>query len=525
MGHPRHRTVREDRGAFYHCVSRCVRRERLLDCPGRIALLERRIAFLSSVFTVDVVELMPMGNHVHLVVRTHPELAWCLDDEEVVRRWSLLALAGRDGTEVPESWRPSESEVRRAASDAPRVAVLRRRLASLSWHHAGWKEWTAKLWNREDRVTGHFWEGRYRATVALDDAAVLSQSVYVLLNAVHAGLEPGLGTRPAGSLRTRLERTRERLRNLPRPARLEGFETTFRHASWTPVYPCDPGSAADLTDEEFAERVARGRHRASFREAVRAEAAALGAFADEGGEEEVEERARSWEGVVVRGEAGHARAEAPRPRPRREPRHRRSPERAKAAWGRGRPPVELRRDERSWLTALENPFARRRCGPGGVTVLDGMTLGALVSLADREGRHPRPDKPAWIAATEPAAMGRFAAWVVDGEGEDDDEGEGEGNEKRRASSRARGAVVSQQADLRSLPSRAGAAAREALARAARLRSRIAELVSGRAEGPARRVTRRIEQRGSAAGSEESLAEEAVRRAAMRVHGVSPVLRE
>ena len=94
----------------------------------RSALLERRIAFLSSVFTVDVVELMPMGNHVHLVVRTHPELAWCLDDEEVVRRWSLLALAGRDGTEVPESWRPSESEVRRAASDAPRVAVLRRRL-------------------------------------------------------------------------------------------------------------------------------------------------------------------------------------------------------------------------------------------------------------------------------------------------------------------------------------------------------------------------------------------------------------
>ena len=118
-------------------------------------------------------------------------------------------------------------------------------------------------------------------------------------------------------------------------------------------------------------------------------------------------------------------------------------------------------------------------------------------------------------------MARFAAWVVDGEGED----EGEGTEKRRASSRARGAVVSQQADLRSLPSRAGAAAHEALARAARLRSRIAELVSGRAEGPARRVTLRIEQRGSAAGSEESLAEEAVRRAATRVHGVSPVLRE
>ncbi|MBL9119318.1 MAG: hypothetical protein JNL80_05310 [Phycisphaerae bacterium] len=170
MGYPRHQTVARDRSGVYHCVSRCVRRERLLGEGDRIGLIERRLAFLASVFAVDVVEVMPMENHLHLVLvlRTHPELAWCWTAEEVAERWLRLSRSPRS---VAPDEPPAPEVVRKLAADDAAVDRLRIRRACLSEFHTHWKEWSAKRFKREGRVTGHFWEGRFGARIVLDDSA------------------------------------------------------------------------------------------------------------------------------------------------------------------------------------------------------------------------------------------------------------------------------------------------------------------------------------------------------------------
>ena len=43
-------------------------------------------------------------------------------------------------------------------------------LCSLGFFHRLLKEPCARMWNREDRVSGHFWEGRYQSLPVLDEA-------------------------------------------------------------------------------------------------------------------------------------------------------------------------------------------------------------------------------------------------------------------------------------------------------------------------------------------------------------------
>lgn len=58
----------EDAGGDFHCYSRCVRREQLLETPDRVALLERRFAFLSTfVFAIDLIEFRESSLDTHIL--------------------------------------------------------------------------------------------------------------------------------------------------------------------------------------------------------------------------------------------------------------------------------------------------------------------------------------------------------------------------------------------------------------------------------------------------------------------------
>ena len=86
---------------------------------------------------------------------------------------------------------------------------MRRRLSSLSWLMARWKEPIARLCNAEMETAGHFWDARFKCRELLDDEAVLTCSLYVDLNQVRAGMAPTLEASRHSAIRQRILAAKE----------------------------------------------------------------------------------------------------------------------------------------------------------------------------------------------------------------------------------------------------------------------------------------------------------------------------
>jgi REP element-mobilizing transposase RayT len=155
-----------------------------------------RLTFLSSHFAIEVVTFAVMGNHVHLLLRTRPDLARQWQDEEVARRYAMLLPRRRSARSSDTAGDPlggaTEDHAHGILSERGRVAALRRMLSDLGFFHRLLKEPCARMWNREDAVTGHFWEGRYKSIRVLDDQSLLRVATYVDLNEVRAQVSASL---------------------------------------------------------------------------------------------------------------------------------------------------------------------------------------------------------------------------------------------------------------------------------------------------------------------------------------------
>ena len=70
----RKRLVDDSESAYFHCISRCVRRAFLCGdaAEHRRGWVRDLIRDASAAFAVDVLAYAIMSNHLHLVVRTHP---------------------------------------------------------------------------------------------------------------------------------------------------------------------------------------------------------------------------------------------------------------------------------------------------------------------------------------------------------------------------------------------------------------------------------------------------------------------
>jgi len=234
----------------YHCISRCVRREALIADPARRAWVVARLEFLTRFAAVDVISFAVMENHLHLLLGIRPDVVRDWSDREVAfRRLSLLPnRRGRTRPSGPAQSEPTLEDINALLASPARLRDARRDLSSLGFFHRLLKEPCARLWNREDGVTGHFWEGRYKSPRVLDERALLEVSTYIELNEVRACAAESV----PGSVWTSARTQWDRLCQAARDASIreangnENAIAVLQSVRWTPAMPFSACPYLDL---------------------------------------------------------------------------------------------------------------------------------------------------------------------------------------------------------------------------------------------------------------------------------------
>ena len=197
--------------AAFHCIHRCVRRSYLCgedpysgrNYDHRKAWLEERFRMLAGLFGIDIVGFAIMSNHFHLVIRSRPDVIAIWSDTEVARRWLMLCPYRKN--EWGQAEEPNDAELNTIRNCPERLAEIRKRLSDISWLMRMIAEPVARQANREEKVTGHFWEGRYKCVKLCDEAALLACLAYVDLNPIRAGVATTPETSDFTSVQRRIE--------------------------------------------------------------------------------------------------------------------------------------------------------------------------------------------------------------------------------------------------------------------------------------------------------------------------------
>ena len=192
----RRKLLGQRRTAVFHCWNRCVRRAFLCgldpltgrDLSHRRDWIVDRERQLAGLFAIEVTFHTEMANHLHLVLRSRPDIAERWSREEVARRWlTITRLAKCMSDTLPE---PSQEKVQALAKDKKRIQKLRRRLSKISWFMGILCENIARRANAEDDCTGRFFESRFKCRECVDEAGTLLCGLYVDLNPIKAGEAP-----------------------------------------------------------------------------------------------------------------------------------------------------------------------------------------------------------------------------------------------------------------------------------------------------------------------------------------------
>lgn len=222
MAIPRSRLIDDQLALHYHIVSRCVRRSWLCDYDRytrknynhRKQWLIQRLLHLAQYFAIEVDAFTIMSNHFHLVLYYDPLASDTWSDAEVARRWAE-AFPPRMAKPDPEELELRKQWLRESLLESPqRLASARRCLGSLSAFMKHLKQPIAWRANREDKCSGHFFEGRFYSGALLSEEAVIAAMAYVDLNPVRARIARSIEQCHDSSITSRLkllENTPERL--------------------------------------------------------------------------------------------------------------------------------------------------------------------------------------------------------------------------------------------------------------------------------------------------------------------------
>mgnify|MGYP001818314127 CR=1 FL=1 len=189
----RRKLLGRGRRATVHCWARCVRRAFLCgrdpytgkDYSHRRRWIKTREEQLAALFAIEIEFRAELSNHLHLVLRTRPQIARRWSAREVARRWlTITKLAKCLSDDLPE---PDEQKVRELARDKKRIGKLRRRLSNVSWFMGVLSENVARRANAEEDCKGRFWETRFRSRECTTASSLLLCGIYVDLNPIRAG--------------------------------------------------------------------------------------------------------------------------------------------------------------------------------------------------------------------------------------------------------------------------------------------------------------------------------------------------
>jgi REP element-mobilizing transposase RayT len=191
MTQPRKNLISLSDTPYYHLVSRCVRRAYLCGTDTKTGQcyehrrpwIEDRIRLLSSVFSIDICAYSVMSNHLHIVAKICPEQVEKLSDHEVLKHWNCL-FKGPLLTQKYSAGELLTASELKAVSEI--IAIYRKRLCDLSWFMKCLNQPIAKMANKEDKCTGHFWEARFKSQALLTEKALLTCMAYVDLNPIRA---------------------------------------------------------------------------------------------------------------------------------------------------------------------------------------------------------------------------------------------------------------------------------------------------------------------------------------------------
>ncbi len=229
----------------FHVVNRCVRRTHLCgkdrqskkDYSHRREWIRQRLEFLAGVFAMDILGFAVMSNHLHVVVRTRPDVVIPWSDDDVARRWWNLFPKRKNKDKSPTE--PTKEELAKINNSPNGMKEKRRRLSNLSWFMKCLCEPIAKEANREDKVRGHFWESRYKAQPLLDEMAIAACMAYVDLNPIRAGIAEAPETSDFTSAQTRIQDRQEAQSSCTAEAKAVNTEQGQR-AGWLAPLELEP---------------------------------------------------------------------------------------------------------------------------------------------------------------------------------------------------------------------------------------------------------------------------------------------
>ena len=198
------------RCAVYHCVTRTVNKERLIDDVAK-EVLRKQLWQIADFSGVEVITYCVMSSHFHVQIRVPDRERMKVSDQELMRRYRVLYPR-------PTPYQQADAKVleMKLLENGEEAAALRKqlleRMHDVSQFMKTLKQRFSIWYNRTHNRVGTLWSERFKSTlVEGTDAAIRITAAYIELNPVRAKIvsDPkdyrwsGYGEAMGGSVRAR----------------------------------------------------------------------------------------------------------------------------------------------------------------------------------------------------------------------------------------------------------------------------------------------------------------------------------